>query len=186
MYVDGEVRFPQWCIDTRDGYKCLEQERRSTSVDHLGADAFGRGRHDDVNHGLERFVGAQNYNQTYEHAVVELRAGRKTSHWMWFVFPQIAGLGSSPMARGYAIADLAEAQAYLRHPVLGPRLVTAAECLLLHTDRSAVDILGEIDAVKLRSSMTLFARADTNESVFRRVLDEFFGGQEDSATLDRL
>jgi uncharacterized protein (DUF1810 family) len=139
-----------------------------------------------VNQDLERFVDAQNYQETYERALAELRAGRKTSHWMWFIFPQVAGLGSSPMARAYALPDLAEAQEYLRHPVLGPRLLTVVECLLMHTDRSAVDILGQIDAVKLRSSMTLFARADPNETLFRRILDEFFDGQEDSATLDRL
>lgn len=139
-----------------------------------------------MSYDLERFVTAQNSQQTYEHALAELRAGRKTSHWMWFVFPQLAGLGRSAMARAYAIANLREAQAYLQHPVLGPRLVTAAECLLTHRDRNADEILGEIDAVKLRSSMTLFTQADPGETIFHTVLDQFFDGEEDPATLDRL
>ncbi|MFT4163748.1 MAG: DUF1810 domain-containing protein [Microlunatus sp.] len=139
-----------------------------------------------MSYDLERFVTAQNSQQTYEHALAELRAGRKTSHWMWFVFPQLAGLGRSAMARAYAIANLHEARAYLQHPVLGPRLVTAAECALTHRDRSADEILGEIDAMKLCSSMTLFTHADPGETIFHTVLDQFFDGEEDQATLDRL
>ena len=138
-----------------------------------------------MTHDLERFVAAQNEGGTYERALTELRAGRKTSHWIWFVFPQIAGLGRSGMAQRYAIADLDEARAYLTHPVLGPRLVTAAESVIIHRDRSAEDVLGGIDAVKLRSSMTLFAHADESQTVFRTVLDTFFDGTEDPATLDR-
>jgi uncharacterized protein (DUF1810 family) len=139
-----------------------------------------------VTYDLERFVAAQNSGGTYEQALNELRAGRKTSHWMWFVFPQIAGLGRSGMAQRYAIADLAEARAYLAHPVLGPRLVTSAESMITHRDRTAEEILGGVDAIKLRSSMTLFVHADESQSVFRTELDLFFGGDEDPATLQRL
>ena len=135
---------------------------------------------------LDRFVAAQNSGGTYDQALSELRAGHKTSHWMWFVFPQVAGLGRSGMAQRYAIADLDEARAYLTHPVLGPRLVTAAESVLSHRGSTAADILGGIDAIKLRSSMTLFVHADESQSVFRSVLDVFFDGNEDPATLDRL
>lgn len=135
---------------------------------------------------LERFVAAQNSHGTYEQALAELRAGRKTSHWMWFVFPQIAGLGRSAMAQAYAIADLDEARAYLVHPVLGPRLVTSAETTLLHRDRDAEDIFGGIDAIKLRSSMTLFVHADAGQTIFQTVLDQFFDGEEDPATLERI
>jgi uncharacterized protein (DUF1810 family) len=139
-----------------------------------------------VTHDLERFVAAQNSGGTYEQALRELRDGRKTSHWMWFVFPQIAGLGRSGMAQRYAIADLDEARAYLAHPVLGPRLVTSAESMTTHRDRTAEVILGGVDAIKLRSSMTLFVHADESQSVFRTVLDLFFDGDEDPATLQRL
>jgi uncharacterized protein (DUF1810 family) len=134
---------------------------------------------------LERFVRAQDEHQTYTHAVAELRAGRKTGHWMWFVFPQIAGLGRSATAQAYAIADLAEARAYLAHPVLGPRLVECAEIMAGQQDRTAEQILGGIDAMKLRSSMTLFAAADPEQPVFRAVLDQFFPG-DDPETLRRL
>ncbi len=103
---------------------------------------------------LQRFVDAQDRAGTYDQALAELRAGRKESHWMWFVFPQLAGLGRSPTARTYGIASLAEAHAYLGHPVLGPRLRESARALIAHSDRSAEEILGEIDAIKLRSSMT--------------------------------
>jgi uncharacterized protein (DUF1810 family) len=140
---------------------------------------------DDPYH-LERFVVAQNAGHTYDRAVQELRRGRKTSHWMWFVFPQVAGLGQSQMSRTYAIASLAEARAYLRHPVLGPRL---RECAALVADspaRSAAEVFGGIDTQKLRSSMTLFRRADPQEPLFRRVLDRYFQGHEDPATVERL
>ena len=116
----------------------------------------------------------------------ELRARRKTSHWMWFVFPQIAGLGRSPTARHYAITDLVEARDYLAHPVLGPRLTESAQALLdLGTD-DAEAVLGGIDALKLRSSMTLFAHVAPEEPLFREVLARYFGGEEDPATLQRL
>lgn len=134
---------------------------------------------------LQRFVDAQRGGGTYGQALAELRNGRKVSHWMWFVFPQIAGLGRSSMAQAYAIADLAEAQAYLAHPVLGPRLVECARVVADHSDRTAEQIFGGIDAIKLRSSMTLFAQAAPDEPVFAEVLAAFFDGP-DQATLDRL
>ncbi|HJS92643.1 MAG TPA: DUF1810 domain-containing protein [Solirubrobacteraceae bacterium] len=134
---------------------------------------------------LDRFVAAQDQHGTYEAAVAELRAGRKRSHWMWFVFPQIAGLGQSPISRRYAISSLAEAQAYLAHEVLGPRLVECARIVGDLNAPSAEDIFGGIDAMKLRSSMTLFARADPTNPVFGQVLEAYFGGEADQAT-DRL
>jgi uncharacterized protein (DUF1810 family) len=149
---------------------------------------------------LQRFVDAQDSGGTYERALAELRAGRKASHWMWFVFPQIAGLGQSEMSRRYAIASLEEAQAYLEHPVLGPRLIECAQALLTHHGKAAEEILGGIDAVKLRSSMTLFARASQSSKpqkpghhkgfcglgdyeVFAEVLERYFDGEADAATL---
>jgi uncharacterized protein (DUF1810 family) len=135
---------------------------------------------------LQRFVDAQDSGGTYRQALAELRQGRKTSHWMWFVFPQIAGLGQSEMSRRYAVASLAEARAYLDHPVLGPRLVECCQALLAHHDRSAEEILGGIDAIKLRSSMTLFARADPQAEVFQQLLDRYFEGEADAATDARL
>jgi len=136
----------------------------------------------DEQYQLERFVAAQDAGQTYERAVAELRQGRKTSHWMWFVFPQIAGLGQSPTSRMYAISSLAEARAYLAHPVLGPRLAECAEIVCGAPGRSAEQIFGSIDALKLRSSATLFALADPATQVFRRVLDQYFDGVADPAT----
>ena len=127
---------------------------------------------------LERFVAAQDSGGTYQHAVAELRGGRKTSHWMWFVFPQIAGLGRSAMAQAYAINDLAEAQAYLAHPVLGPRLVECAELVASHRGLSAEQIFGGIDAIKLRSSMTLFAHAAPDQDVFGQVIEQYFEGPD--------
>jgi uncharacterized protein (DUF1810 family) len=135
---------------------------------------------------LERFAAAQDASGTYSTALAELRSGHKRSHWMWFVFPQIAGLGSSPMSRRYAIGSLEEARAYLSHPVLGPRLVECAEIVAGHSTRSAEEIFGGIDAIKLRSSMTLFARADPAQPAFRRVLEAFFDARPDPATLQRL
>jgi uncharacterized protein (DUF1810 family) len=136
-------------------------------------------------YGLERFVSAQDQGGTYDTAVTELRSGRKRSHWMWFVFPQVAGLGQSPISRRFAISSLAEAQAYLAHPVLGPRLVECARIVSELQAPSAEDIFGGIDAMKLRSSMTLFTRADPENPVFRAVLDTYFGGEADDTT-DRL
>lgn len=119
-------------------------------------------------------------------ALAELKAGRKTSHWMWFVFPQIAGLGRSETARFYAISDVAEARAYLAHPLLGARLREAAAALLAHRGRSAEAMLGGIDAVKLRSSMTLFEAVAPEEPVFAAVLEAFFSGQRDPETVRRI
>ena len=133
-------------------------------------------------YGLERFVAAQNQAGTYEGAVDELRAGRKRSHWMWFVFPQIAGLGQTPTSRKYAISSLEEAQAYLAHPVLGPRLIDAARVVAELEGRTAEEIFGGIDAMKLRSSMTLFAYADSANPIFGQVLEAYFGGVPDEAT----
>ena len=125
---------------------------------------------------LERFVTAQDSGGTYQRAVTELRQGRKTSHWMWFIFPQIAGLGRSAMAQAYAIDDLTEARAYLAHPVLGRRLLECAQIVAAHQGLSAEHIFGGIDAIKLRSSMTLFARADPDQAIFRHVIDQYFEG----------
>ena len=135
---------------------------------------------------LQRFVAAQDDGRTYDRALAELRAGAKRSHWMWFVFPQVGGLGASPMARRYAVSGLDEARAYLAHPVLGPRLLECARALTALGTADAVAVLGPVDAVKLRSSMTLFARAAPEEPAFAEVLDRFFGGSRDDATLARL
>lgn len=135
---------------------------------------------------LRRFVDAQDDSGTYERAVAELRAGRKTSHWMWFVFPQVAGLGQSRMSQAYAIASLEEARAYLDHPTLGPRLLECCRALLAIEGRSAADVLGEIDAVKLRSSMTLFSIAAADQPLFGAVLDRYFEGAADPETARRL
>ena len=131
---------------------------------------------------LERFVEAQNSGGTYGQALSELQLGNKSSHWMWFIFPQIAGLGSSPVSVKFAITSLAEAQAYLKHDVLGPRLLECSTAIATHNGRTAVDILGGIDAKKLRSSMTLFLRAAPGETVFKTVLAQFFDGEPDAAT----
>ncbi len=134
---------------------------------------------------LQRFVDAQQH--IYSQALAELRDGRKRSHWMWFVFPQIAGLGHSETARLYAIADLAEARAYRAHPLLGARLAEATDAVLAHAGRTTADaIFGGIDAVKLRSSMTLFESAAPNEARFAAVLEKFCGGARDPQTLQRL
>ncbi len=135
---------------------------------------------------LQRFVKAQDRGRSYEAALAELRSGRKASHWMWFVFPQIAGLGRSAMAQRYAIRSLDEARAYLEHPVLGRRLHECAEAVLAVEGRSAGEVFGGIDAVKLRSSMTLFLRADPGAVAFRQVLDAYFDGEPDAATDVRL
>jgi uncharacterized protein (DUF1810 family) len=135
---------------------------------------------------LERFVQAQDTGGTFQRAVAELRAGRKVSHWMWFVFPQVEGLGLSAMSRRYAISGLAEARAYLQHPVLGARLVECATVLAATDGKSAAEILGAVDAMKLRSSMTLFAAAAPDQPAFGAVLTKYFGGSPDEATLARL
>lgn len=131
---------------------------------------------------LRRFIDAQDSGEVYQRAVAELRAARKAGHWMWFVFPQIAGLGFSPMSRTYAISSLAEAKAYLAHPVLGQRLTECARILTQLTGSEAERILGDIDATKLRSSMTLFRHADPGQPVFSQVLDQYFGGHSDPLT----
>ena len=131
--------------------------------------------------GLERFVAAQ--EPVYGEVIAELGRGRKSSHWMWFVFPQLAGLGRSETSRYYAIASLDEARAYLAHPVLGARLRECANALLaVPAVRSAEDIFGSVDAIKLRSSMTLFHRAVPDDSLFPQVLDRYFGGAADPGT----
>jgi len=135
---------------------------------------------------LARYTRAQDQHGVYGRAVAELRAGRKTSHWMWFIFPQIQGLGFSAISREYAVSSLAEAQAYLRHPVLGPRLTQAAGIIAGTEGKSAEQILGPVDALKLRSSMTLFAAANPDEPVFAEVLRKYFDGTPDEATLARL
>ena len=133
---------------------------------------------------LSRFVDAQ--SSTYDRAMAELRRGQKTSHWMWFVFPQIAGLGRSPTAQFYAIADLAEARAYLAHPVLGPRLIEAVEALLALPGRDAHAVFGTPDDLKLRSSLTLFQAVEPEEPVFGQALAKYFAGREDMLTLEKL
>ena len=152
---------------------------------------------------LDRFVTAQERSGTYQRAVAELRAGAKVSHWMWFVFPQVAGLGMSAMSREYAVSSVAEARAYLAHPVLGPRLRECARVVAGTEGRSAERIFGPVDAMKLRSSMTLFAAAaaapgaaapaggeqaagEADGNVFRSVLAKYFGGVPDEATVARL
>jgi uncharacterized protein (DUF1810 family) len=134
-------------------------------------------------HDLRRFVVAQ--QDVYDAAVSELRAGHKTSHWMWFIFPQIAGLGRSQAAVRYALSGPEEARAYLEHPILGARLREATEILTELNGLSAVDIFGGLDAQKLRSSMTLFARSAPDEPLFQEVLDQYFKGELDRATLDK-
>jgi len=130
---------------------------------------------------LDHFVRAQ--EDTYAQALAEIRAGRKRSHWMWFVFPQIAGLGSSPMAERYAIESLPEARAYLQHAVLGPRLVECSESACAVNGRSAFEIFGTPDDLKLRSSATLFDAVSAPGSVFDRLLQKFFDGERDPKTL---
>ncbi len=125
---------------------------------------------------------AQDAGGTYARALEELGAGCKVSHWMWFVFPQLAGLGHSPTSRRYAIASLGEARAYLDHPLLGPRLRDAAGVVLALSGPSAEDVFGAIDAQKLRSSITLFARADPAETLFAELIERYFGGEADPAT----
>lgn len=135
-------------------------------------------------HNLQRFVEAQ--GKVYPAVVAELRSGRKTSHWMWFVFPQISGLGRSSTAQVYAIADLAEARAYLAHTVLGARLVECTQMVLGVEGRSAHEIFGTPDDLKFHSSMTLFREAAGTHAPFHAALQKYFGGAADAATLTRL
>jgi uncharacterized protein (DUF1810 family) len=134
--------------------------------------------------GLERFVEAQEAQGTYDQALRELRAGRKVSHWMWFVFPQLAGLGRSAMARTYALRDLDEARAYLAHPILGPRLLECTAAVAGHPNRSALQIFGAVDEMKLRSCLTLFSIAVPEEPVFAEVLQTHCGGTLDPLTVE--
>lgn len=133
---------------------------------------------------LSRYINAQ--KTAYQRALEEIRGGRKRSHWMWYIFPQIDGLGYSPTAQYYAISNLAEAKAYLADPVLGARLVEISEALLSLETGDADLVFGYPDNLKLRSSMTLFHRADPENPVFVNVLDKFFGGDEDEVTLSLL
>jgi uncharacterized protein (DUF1810 family) len=133
---------------------------------------------------LQRFVDAQAHS--YDEALAELRAGEKRTHWMWFIFPQVAGLGRSATAQRFAISGLEEARAYLSHPVLGRRLVESAHALAGLDTADPERVFGAVDARKLQSSMTLFALAAPDEPVFREVLDHFFGGALDDATTSRL
>jgi len=132
-------------------------------------------------HDLARFVSAQ--HGSYDRALAEIRRGEKRSHWMWYVFPQIAGLGMSATSKKYAIRSLAEAEAYLRHETLGPRLLACAAATLAVEGRSALDIFGSPDDMKLRSCATLFAEISAEGSAFHRVLDQYFDGKPDEATL---
>jgi len=129
---------------------------------------------------LQRFIDAQ--DSVYADVIAELTQGRKESHWMWFIFPQFAGLGQSPTAIHYSVTSEAEARAYLEHPILGPRLLECADKVLQFNNKSADEVFGQIDAMKLRSSMTLFDHLQAN-SVFRSVLEQFFHGQRDQKTL---
>jgi uncharacterized protein (DUF1810 family) len=133
---------------------------------------------------LRRFVDAQ--ARVYSSVVEELRAGRKRSHWIWFIFPQLSGLGSSAMAERYGISSLKEARAYLDHDVLGPRLHECARLVNGVQGRSIDQIVGQPDDLKVRSSMTLFARASTDNTDFVALLDKYYGGEEDTATVSRL
>jgi uncharacterized protein (DUF1810 family) len=131
---------------------------------------------------LERFVDAQDAGDNYEHALRELGQGRKETHWMWFVFPQLRDLGQSPTAQRFGISTMEEADAYLRHPILGTRLLECTDLVAQIEGRSARDIFGSMDEMKLRSSMTLFSRADPNEPLFLAVLERYFDGAPDKAT----
>jgi uncharacterized protein (DUF1810 family) len=133
---------------------------------------------------LERFIAAQ--NPVFHHVLSELEAGSKTGHWMWFIFPQIRGLGESPTSIEYAISSRDEAKAYLRHPVLGPRLKECARVVILVEGRSAHEIFGSPDDMKFRSSMTLFAEVSPDDDIFKRALVKYFNGEPDPLTLDRL
>jgi uncharacterized protein (DUF1810 family) len=133
---------------------------------------------------LQRFVDAQ--ASTYRQALAELRRGRKTSHWMWFIFPQLKALGRSSTALHYGIASLDEARAYLAHPSLGPRLNECTKAILSHRSEPAETILGHVDAMKLRSSMTLFEAAANGQGLFGAVLDAFYGSERDDLTLSLL
>ena len=133
---------------------------------------------------LERFIEAQ--APIYDQALAELRAGRKQSHWMWFIFPQITGLGQSPTSRAYAIQSLAEARAYLAHPVLGTRLRECCQAVMNLRGNNAEEIFGSVDAMKFHSCLTLFTETDHDEVLFYNLLEKYFDGEADEATLEIL
>jgi uncharacterized protein (DUF1810 family) len=137
-----------------------------------------------VSRDLDRFVEAQ--NESYDNIIRELKIGKKVTHWMWYVFPQIAGLGRNATAKFYEIRDQNEARAYLAHPILGQRLLECTKILLTLERKSALDIFGDIDALKLRSSMTLFSSIAGSDSLYQEVIDKYFEGQPDQKTLDIL
>ena len=132
-------------------------------------------------HNLERFITAQKAD--YAHALSEIKEGRKRRHWMWYIFPQIQGLGFTSTSKFYAILDLAEAEAYLKHRVLGPRLIQICEALIQLKQDDPQRIFGSIDQLKLKSSMTLFAAVQGADPIFGRVLDKYFNGERDKQTL---
>jgi uncharacterized protein (DUF1810 family) len=146
----------------------------SRNPDQPSADPFG----------LERFIAAQ--NPVFHHVLLELEAGTKTGHWMWFIFPQIRGLGRSPASVEYAISSREEAKAYLQHPVLGPRLKECTRLVILADGSSAHEVFGSPDDMKFRSSMTLFAEVSRGDDIFKRALLKYFNGEPDPLTLDRL
>jgi uncharacterized protein (DUF1810 family) len=133
---------------------------------------------------LERFVSAQ--DPVYERVISELRHGRKAGHWMWFVFPQVSGLGGSSMSQTYAISSRSEAEAYLAHPILGPRLIECTRLVISVNGSSIQEIFGSIDTLKFRSSMTLFAEVASDPAVFQEALHKYFDGHRDQLTLDRI
>jgi uncharacterized protein (DUF1810 family) len=133
---------------------------------------------------LQRFVDAQ--APVYEQVLRELRAGRKASHWMWFIFPQIAGLGHSPMAQRFAISGRAEAESYLQHAVLGPRLTECTRLVNQQAGRAIEDTLGDIDGLKFRSSMTLFAKVAKDNAIFVEAIQKYYGGNFDELTMAKL
>ena len=133
---------------------------------------------------LQRFLDAQ--DPIFEHVLAELEAGYKQRHWMWFVFPQLAGLGSSSMAQRYGISGIAEAQAYLAHPLLGRRLTECTRLVNVVAGRTAEQIFGSVDALKFRSSMTLFAQVEGSDSCFAEALHKYYAGQPDAFTLEKL
>ncbi|WP_313760093.1 DUF1810 domain-containing protein [Rhizobium sp.] len=138
----------------------------------------------DIDDDLDRFIEAQ--NGVYDRALAELRNGRKRSHWMWFIFPQMAGLGTSPTAEKYAIRSAGEASAYLAEPILGARLLRCVEAVLSIDGKSAHEVFGSPDDQKLRSSMTLFAAVSDHGSPFHRVVDQFYDGSFDHRTIELL
>ena len=135
-------------------------------------------------HDLDRFLKAQ--GDTYDIALDELKAGRKRSHWIWFIFPQIAGLGQSPTSQFYGVKSLDEAAAYLRHPILGGRLHESLNALQMLEETSADRVFGDLDAMKFRSSLTLFAEANPSDPIIEAALDRWFGGRKDEKTLQLL